>query len=121
MGFIKDATEVETCLQYIEANSPFRFCLLAIGSPQQETIAQLLKARGRAKGMALCIGASVNFLTGDERRAPQWMQKLGCEWLYRLLQDPKRLAKRYLVRGPRVFSLLRKLDIRIRPASSLSA
>jgi exopolysaccharide biosynthesis WecB/TagA/CpsF family protein len=120
MGFIKNATQVETCLQYIESNSPFRFCLLAVGCPQQETVAQQLKARGRTKGMALCIGASVNFLTGDERRAPAWVQKLSCEWAYRLLQDPKRLAKRYLVRGPRIFALLRKLDIRIRPSSSLT-
>lgn len=119
MGFIKDADAVETCLQFIENNSPFRFCLLAVGCPQQEMIARQLKQRGRALGMALCIGASVNFLTGDEQRAPKWLQKLGCEWLYRLLQDPKRLAKRYLVRGPRIFLLLRRLNIRVRPNPAL--
>jgi exopolysaccharide biosynthesis WecB/TagA/CpsF family protein len=109
MGFISDAAAVEECLHFIEQASPFRFCLLAIGSPQQELIAQKLKQRGIARGMALCVGASINFLTGKEARAPVALQKLGLEWLYRLARDPKRLAKRYLVRGPRIFLLLRDL------------
>ncbi len=115
MGFIKEPQEVQACLQFVESHSPFRFCFLAIGSPQQEVIANHLKNRGVALGMALCIGASVNFITGEERRAPRWMQRSGCEWLYRLIQDPRRLAKRYLIRGPRIFTLLRKLSIEIRP------
>jgi len=106
MGFIRDAAAVEECLQFVESNSPFRFCLLGVGAPQQEIIAQLLKARGKARGLALCIGASINFLTGAERRAPRWMQRIGAEWICRLMHDPRRLAKRYLVRGPWVFALL---------------
>jgi N-acetylglucosaminyldiphosphoundecaprenol N-acetyl-beta-D-mannosaminyltransferase len=122
MGFISNPTEVEKCVRFIEACSPFRFCFLAVGAPQQEELANILRARGIARGMALCIGASVNFLTGVEKRAPGWMQRTGLEWLYRLAQDPGRLAKRYLVRGPRVFSLLRLIDVvvRPRPAPSIS-
>lgn len=116
MGFIHDPAEVEACLRFVEAHSPFRFCLLAVGAPQQEMVAQLLKARGTARGLALCIGASVNFLTGDERRAPRWMQRSGTEWLFRLLQDPRRMARRYLLRGPRVFGVLRGADIVLRPS-----
>ncbi|HEY4342361.1 MAG TPA: WecB/TagA/CpsF family glycosyltransferase [Steroidobacteraceae bacterium] len=104
MGFIKDAAAVEECLDYIEKLSPFRFCFLAVGSPQQEIIAHELQKRGRARGLALCIGASIDFLTGKERRAPMWMQQASIEWLYRLTQNPRRLAWRYLVRGPRVFA-----------------
>jgi UDP-N-acetyl-D-mannosaminuronic acid transferase (WecB/TagA/CpsF family) len=70
--------------------------------------------------MALCIGASINFLTGLERRAPRWMQRLGMEWFFRLVNDPGRLAQRYLVRGPRVFSLLRMTDVQVRPRPVLS-
>lgn len=106
MGFIHDPVATRACLEFIESNSPFRFCLLAVGAPQQERLAALLKERGIARGLTLCIGASLNFLTGGERRAPHWMQCLGLEWLYRLLQDPKRLAARYLWRGPRVFGVL---------------
>lgn len=106
MGFIKDPAAVEECLRYIEENSPFRFCLIAVGTPQGEMLARLLKNRGRAKGLTFCIGASINFLTGVERRAPYWMRNLGMEWLFRLLLSPRRLAGRYLVRGPRIFGLL---------------
>jgi exopolysaccharide biosynthesis WecB/TagA/CpsF family protein len=121
MGFINDPAEVEKCLRFVEEHSPFRFCLLAVGCPQQETLAQMLKARGVARGMALCIGASVNFLTGAEKRAPLWMQRGGLEWVYRLVHDPVRLANRYLVRGPRVFALLPHTDVMVRPRPHMHA
>jgi exopolysaccharide biosynthesis WecB/TagA/CpsF family protein len=120
MNFIRDPAAVEQCLRAIEAASPFRFCFLAIGSPQQEIIAQKLKERGIARGLALCIGAAVNFMTGVEKRAPRWMQLVGFEWLYRLLQNPRRMAKRYLLRGPRIFWLLPRLELRAR-RSAVSA
>ena len=119
MGFIRDPREVEKCVEFVESCSPFRFCFLAVGAPQQEVLAQTLKNRGIARGMALCIGASVNFLTGVEKRAPLWMQHIGMEWLYRLLQNPGRLAARYLLRGPRVFSLLPYTEVCVRPHASL--
>jgi UDP-N-acetyl-D-mannosaminuronic acid transferase (WecB/TagA/CpsF family) len=87
---------------------------LAVGAPQQELIAQSLKSRGTARGLAFCVGASVDFLTGVERRAPLVMRKLGMEWLFRLLQNPRRLARRYLVRGPRLFALLPSTQVEIR-------
>jgi exopolysaccharide biosynthesis WecB/TagA/CpsF family protein len=114
MNFIRDPSAVETCLRQIEAVGPFRFCFLAIGSPQQEVIALKLKERGVARGLALCIGAAINFMTGVERRAPLWMQHLGFEWLFRLLLNPRRMAKRYLVRGPRIFLLLPRIELRVR-------
>jgi exopolysaccharide biosynthesis WecB/TagA/CpsF family protein len=115
MGFIHNPQEVDACVRFVEAHSPFRFCFFAVGAPQQEILAQALKGRGKVRGLALCIGASINFLTGLERRAPLWLQRLGLEWLFRLMHDPRRLAKRYLVRGPRVFSLLFLTDVFIRP------
>jgi exopolysaccharide biosynthesis WecB/TagA/CpsF family protein len=106
MGFIHDPAAVEQTLRFVESMSPFRFCLLAVGSPQQEQIAQMLAQRARSRGLALCIGASINFLTGVENRAPKWMQNSGLEWAYRLMQNPRRLAYRYLVRGPRILPML---------------
>jgi len=114
MGFIKDPAAVEQCLTFIENTSPFRFCFLAVGSPQQETIAHDLRARGIARGLTLCIGASLNFLTGVEKRAPAWMQWMTLEWLYRLMQNPRRLAGRYLVRGPRIFAHLLRSRVVVR-------
>jgi exopolysaccharide biosynthesis WecB/TagA/CpsF family protein len=116
MGFIKDPGAVDECLSFIESASPFRFCFLAVGSPQQEALAQALRARGTARGLALCIGASLNFITGHERRAPVWMQRLALEWLFRLLQNPRRLARRYLLRGPRIFAHLRRSRVILRKA-----
>jgi exopolysaccharide biosynthesis WecB/TagA/CpsF family protein len=114
MNFIRDPVAVENCLQQIEAASPFRFCFLAIGSPQQEIIACKLRQRGIARGLALCVGAAINYMTGTERRAPVWMQHQGLEWLFRLLQQPRRLAHRYLVRGPRIFWLASRIELRPR-------
>jgi exopolysaccharide biosynthesis WecB/TagA/CpsF family protein len=118
MGFIDDPVAVDRVLEFVEQHSPFRFCLLAVGSPRQELLAQRLKKRGVARGLALCIGASVDFLTGREKRAPKLLQTLGFEWFYRLVQSPRRLAHRYLVRGPRVFWVLRRMDIRLRADST---
>ncbi len=67
MGFIRDPQAVEECLAFIELHSPFRFCLLAVGSPQQEILARRLQERGTARGLALCVGASLDFLTGADR------------------------------------------------------
>jgi exopolysaccharide biosynthesis WecB/TagA/CpsF family protein len=58
-------------------------------------VAAALVKRGRATGIGLCIGASLLFLAGEERRAPRWLQGAGLEWAWRLAQDPRRLARRY--------------------------
>jgi UDP-N-acetyl-D-mannosaminuronic acid transferase (WecB/TagA/CpsF family) len=92
--------------------------LLAVGSPQQEILAERLQVRDVARGLALCVGASIDFVTGTQRRAPQWMQRAGVEWLFRLGQNPARLARRYLVRGPRVFGLLRRTKFMLRKRSA---
>lgn len=52
---------------------------------------------GRLNGVMLGVGAGFNFYAGTIKRAPVWIQKIGFEWLYRLFQDPKRLASRYIV------------------------
>jgi exopolysaccharide biosynthesis WecB/TagA/CpsF family protein len=80
-----------------------RITLFAVGSPQQELLAYEMAQRAEARGTALCIGASVEFLLGTQTRAPQFVQRLSMEWAWRLLTDPRRLARRYLVEGPAIF------------------
>ncbi|KKC27879.1 WecB/TagA/CpsF family glycosyltransferase [Sphingomonas sp. SRS2] len=87
------------------AASAARFILVAVGSPQQELIAAAIGDLPEARGTALCIGASIDFLTGRASRAPRWMRRLSLEWLHRLLADPSRLWRRYLIEGPRIFLL----------------
>lgn len=87
------------------AAQPSRFTFICVGAPQQELIAYAITQHGGATGVGLCVGASLEFLSGRSRRAPIWMQTAGMEWLYRLMSEPSRLWKRYLVTGPKVLSL----------------
>jgi UDP-N-acetyl-D-mannosaminuronic acid transferase (WecB/TagA/CpsF family) len=105
MGFAADPAALAATVAFVLAH-PARFVFLAVGSPQQEVLAAAIAATGRATGTALCIGASLEFLTGVSRRAPAWMQRAGLEWLFRLGSEPHRLARRYLLNSPAVFRLL---------------
>ena len=87
------------------ADARARFAFLAVGSPQQEYLAAAIAERGDAIGVGLCIGASIDFVTGRVRRAPRWMQRAGIEWAHRLASEPRRLWRRYLVEGPRIFGI----------------
>jgi N-acetylglucosaminyldiphosphoundecaprenol N-acetyl-beta-D-mannosaminyltransferase len=87
------------------AAQPSRFTFICVGAPQQELIAYAIAQHGDARGVGLCVGAALEFLTGRRQRAPRWMRSAGLEWLHRLLSEPQRLWRRYLVDGPKVFSL----------------
>lgn len=82
-----------------------RFTFICVGAPQQEMVAYAIAERGDACGVGLCVGAGLDFLTGKVARAPAWMRRCGLEWLHRLLREPGRLWRRYLIDGPKVFSL----------------
>jgi len=105
MGFDRDPQAFAEAIAFLE-DSAARFTFLAVGSPRQELVARALAARGTARGTALCIGASLLFLSGEERRAPRLVQAAGCEWAWRLAQDPRRMARRYLVEDPIILRLL---------------
>jgi N-acetylglucosaminyldiphosphoundecaprenol N-acetyl-beta-D-mannosaminyltransferase len=101
-GFIGSELEVRKCVDFvIKAQAPLVF--LAVGRPQQEILASRIADHPQARGVGLCIGASIDFLTGAQRRAPVWVQKVGLEWSYRLISDPQRFARRYLLESPRIF------------------
>ncbi len=96
--------------------------LVAFGNPKQEK--WIYRNRAELQSVAVCIGvgATLDFLAGEARRAPKWMQRNGLEWLHRLSQDPLRLWRRYnrdfWVFGWRL--LLAAIDIRrARPNGSL--
>jgi exopolysaccharide biosynthesis WecB/TagA/CpsF family protein len=116
MGFIHNPDAVEACLQFMESASPFRYCLIAVGDPQGVIIAHRLAQREQARGLAFIIGASIDFITGKQKRAPGWIQRMGFEWFFRLSRDPRRLAWRYLVRGPKFFVYLATSRAVLRPA-----
>ncbi|MCJ2013385.1 WecB/TagA/CpsF family glycosyltransferase [Methylobacterium sp. J-076] len=105
MGLRKDPAKLAATVEAIEAQ-PARFVILAVGSPQQEILAAAVAQRGRAQGVGLCIGAGLEFLVGDRPRAPAVFRALNLEWLFRLACEPTRLARRYLIDGPRIFRLV---------------
>jgi N-acetylglucosaminyldiphosphoundecaprenol N-acetyl-beta-D-mannosaminyltransferase len=79
--------------------------LVGLGSPKQESLIQALRSSLPAAWM-IGVGISFSFIAGDVRRAPPWMQKTGLEWVHRMAQEPRRLARRYLVDDiPFAFSL----------------
>jgi exopolysaccharide biosynthesis WecB/TagA/CpsF family protein len=87
------------------ASAKARFGFITVGSPQQEMIAREAGQIAGAGGVALCVGAGLEFITGDQKRAPRQLQLLGLEWAHRLATNPRRLWRRYLVEGPRIFPI----------------
>jgi exopolysaccharide biosynthesis WecB/TagA/CpsF family protein len=69
--------------------------LVGLGCPKQEVFA--FEHRDRVRAVMLCVGAAFDFHAGTKRMAPPVMQRFALEWLYRLCQEPRRLAGRYLV------------------------
>lgn len=104
MGMLKKPDAMSEAEAFVR-DARARFTLLAVAMPQQEILALRVAKAGGAVGIGLCVGASLDFLTGRKARAPLWMRKASLEWLHRLLSEPRRLWRRYLIEGPRIFLL----------------
>ena len=74
--------------------------LLGMGMPRQELLAQRLRAELEHPCLIVCGGAIIDFLGGKTPRAPYWMRQAGLEWCYRLLMEPRRLFRRYVLGNP---------------------
>jgi exopolysaccharide biosynthesis WecB/TagA/CpsF family protein len=73
--------------------------LLCLGHPKQELLAKELKNydwAGSRPDWIMCVGATIDFLTGEQKRAPRFIQKFGLEWFFRLVTNPKKFTHRYL-------------------------
>ena len=69
------------------------FVWVGLGAPKQEK--WMAAHQGKIDGLMLGVGAGFDYYAENIKRAPMWMQKHNLEWVYRLVQDPKRLFKRY--------------------------
>lgn len=92
-GFDPEGPDFDIAINRLVA-SRARLCFVALGAPKQELFAARARARGIRCGF-ICIGAALDFLAGEQRRAPLFMQALNLEWLWRLMTNPRRLATRY--------------------------
>jgi exopolysaccharide biosynthesis WecB/TagA/CpsF family protein len=98
-GFWRDRNELASVADFI-VSAQAKLTFLVVGSPQQEILADLVASRGGARGVGICAGASLEFLTDMRRRAPRTLQRLSLEWAYRLCMEPRRMAGRYFVESP---------------------
>lgn len=104
-GILKSRSKLSRIVRWIES-SDSAHVFLGIGSPQQEIVAYLVHRRKAFQGNLYCIGASIDFATDKERRAPKILQSIGLEWLFRLIQNPRRMWQRYLVQDIAIFKII---------------
>jgi N-acetylglucosaminyldiphosphoundecaprenol N-acetyl-beta-D-mannosaminyltransferase len=93
-------TEQEKCrqLELIEKSRP-DFIWVGLGAPKQEAYVTEMASRS-SRGVWLGVGAAFDFHAGIRRRAPQFLQEAGLEWVFRLISEPQRLGPRYLATNP---------------------
>ena len=90
---LSEEEDKEITAMIAEADADFIW--VGLGAPKQER--WMAAHEGSFRGVMVGVGAGFDYFAGNIKRAPKWMQKCGLEWFYRLMQDPKRLFKRYLV------------------------
>lgn len=101
--FEKDEAEMEKIKNQIKDVKP-HILIVGLGCPKQELF--ILHHKDElGVPLSLGLGASLDFEAGNIKRAPKWMADNGLEWLFRITQDPKRMAKRYLVDDRKIVGL----------------
>ena len=97
-GYFSQSDEPAICREIVASGADILW--VGLGRPKQEAFC--LRNADRLKGVTWLktCGGLFDFLAGNNRRAPAWMQATGLEWLYRTLQEPRRLLRRYLTTNP---------------------
>lgn len=105
MGILgKEAAIVE--IEEFLKTREWHYIFFIMGAPRSEIIAHRVMESGSVRGVAMCVGASIEFILGRKARAPKWMRAARLEWGFRLLSEPRRLWRRYLVKGPRILTIV---------------
>ena len=102
-GFESNESEMNKIINMIKMAKP-HILIVALGCPKQELFI-LHNKELLGVPISLGLGASIDFEAGNIKRAPKWMSDHGLEWLFRITQDPKRLAKRYLIDDAKIIWL----------------
>jgi N-acetylglucosaminyldiphosphoundecaprenol N-acetyl-beta-D-mannosaminyltransferase len=97
LGFERDAGALRDLEEEVTASSP-DVVLVALGFPKQDVLIRRLRVVLPCASF-MGVGISLSFVAGDVARAPRWTHAIGLEWVHRLLQEPRRLGRRYLVDG----------------------
>lgn len=88
---VEEEKQYENLIKKAQPNLVF----VGLGFPKQEI--WMAKAKNNIDAVLLGVGAAFDFIAGTKRRSPRWMQSIGMEWFWRMLHEPKRLGKRYLL------------------------
>ncbi len=104
-GFERDEAECSYIVERIQ-QSGATVVAIGVGAPKQEKWIFHYKDRLPSVKIFMAVGATLDFEAGALKRAPKWMSRCGLEWLYRLLSEPQRLWKRYLIDPLPIFWLL---------------
>ena len=94
-GFEKDPAELDKINDMIISAKP-DILLACLSCPKQEVFVEENRSVYRVP-VSISCGATVDFLAGNVRRAPEWVSRVGIEWLYRFFKEPKRLFRRYFI------------------------
>lgn len=95
-GFEKDTAECDRIVEMVEVSGA-NVLAVGLGCPKQERWIYNYKDQFNAIKLFLAIGATIDFEAGNVSRAPKWISDIGFEWVYRLLREPRRLWKRYIL------------------------
>jgi len=98
--FVVGSAEDKAIMAQLKADPP-ALLFVALGAPKQE-IWMSAHAAELAPMVLIGVGAALDIVAGRVKEAPRWMTRLGVEWLFRLVQEPRRLARRYLWDDPRI-------------------
>ena len=104
LGFEKNAVENQKVIDLLKGSGA-DICFTALGAPKQDLWNWRHYKDAGAK-IYLGVGASFDFVAGTIQRAPVWMQRAGLEWTWRIMQEPSRMAHRYLIRDSKFLLLL---------------
>jgi N-acetylglucosaminyldiphosphoundecaprenol N-acetyl-beta-D-mannosaminyltransferase len=97
LGFERSESENKRILSSIAIARP-DVLVVGLGAPKQELWVHRHRDALAAK-VALCVGATIDFIAGEKRRAPVWMRRSGLEWMHRVATEPRRLSARYVRDG----------------------
>lgn len=106
-----DETE-ESSIAHQIADSGAQILFVAITSPKKEYFLAKYQSTLKKVNLIMGVGGSFDVLSGLTKRAPGWMQKAGMEWFYRLIQEPGRMWKRYLIGNIRFILLVLKMKFK---------
>jgi len=109
-GYFSESESKKIAQQIVDSGAQILF--VAITSPIQEQFLFQNKEILKPVNFKMGVGGSFDVFAGKTKRAPLWMQKIGMEWFYRFLQEPKRMWKRYLIGNTKFLFLVLKEKFR---------